>query len=161
MALSNPHQIEREAQRAQANREELVERMMQACREDGPATPLDGIRFYRSSSPTELNLTLSDPAFTLIAQGSKELYLGEERYQYDPYHYCLGTVELPVASHAIEASRERPYLSLRMELDPILVGSIMTELGHTGKPKRVDVKAMNVSSFQQGVQKTLRLTANA
>lgn len=151
MVLSNPQQIEREAQRAQANREELVERMMQACRKDGPAAPLDGIRLYRSSSPTELNLTLSDPAFAVIAQGSKELYLGEERYQYDPYHYCLGTLELPVASHVIEASRERPYLSLRLGLDPILVGSIMTELGHTGKPKRVDVKAMNVSSLDAGL----------
>ncbi len=148
--INSPH-AEREAQRAQANRDELVERMMRACREDGPVQLLDGIRFYRSSAPTELNLTLSDPAFAVIAQGSKELYLGEERYQYDPYHYCLGTIELPVASHVIEASRERPYLSFRMELDPILVGSIMTELGHTAKPNRTDVIAMNVSSLDPGL----------
>ncbi len=148
--INSPH-AEREAQRAQANRDELVERMMRACREDGPVQPLDGIRFYRSSAPTELNLTLSAPAFAVIAQGSKELYLGEERYQYDPYHYCLGTIELPVASHVIEASRERPYLSFRMELDPILVGSIMTELGHTAKPNRTDVIAMNVSSLDPGL----------
>jgi AraC-like DNA-binding protein len=90
---------------------------------------------------------LSDPAFAVIAQGSKELYLGEERFQYDPYHYCLGTLELPVASHVIEASKEQPYLSLRIGLDPILVGSIMMELGHTGKPKRGNVKAMNVSAL--------------
>ncbi len=151
MDLMNRQQAEREAQRAQANREELVERMMRACREDGPVQPLEGIRFYRSSSPTELNLTMSDPAFAVIAQGSKELYLGEERYQYDPYHYCLGTIELPVASHVIEASRERPYLSFRLELDPTLVGSVMTELGHTDKPKRVDVKAMNVSPLDAGL----------
>jgi len=31
MALMNPQQAEREAQRAQANREELVERMARAC----------------------------------------------------------------------------------------------------------------------------------
>ena len=75
----NSQQAEREAQRMQANREELVERMMRACREDGPVQPLEGIRFYRVSAPTELNLTLSDPAFAVIAQGSKELFLGEER----------------------------------------------------------------------------------
>jgi len=145
------HFTEREALIVQANRDELVERMMQVCRQDGPVQPFEGIRFYRSSVPTELNPTLSDPAFAVIAQGSKELYLGEERYQYDPYHYCLGTVELPVASHITEATRERPYLSFRLELDPILVGSVMTELGHTGKPKRVDVKAFNVSSLDAGL----------
>ncbi|MCA9958210.1 MAG: AraC family transcriptional regulator [Anaerolineales bacterium] len=135
----------------QANRDELVERMMRICREDGSAQPLDGVRFYRISFPTELNLVMSDPAFAVIAQGSKELFLGEERYQYDPYHYCLGTVELPVTSHVVEASRERPYLSLGMELDPVLIGSILTELGHAAKPKRTDVKAMDVSSLDPGL----------
>jgi AraC-like DNA-binding protein len=94
---------------------------------------------------------LSDPAFAVIAQGRKELYLGEERYQYDPYHYCLGTIELPVISHVIEASRKRPYLSFRLELDPSLVGSVMTELGHTAKPRRADVKAFNVNSLDAGL----------
>lgn len=143
----NPQQKEREAQRVQANREELVERMMRALPEDGSVEPLAGIRLFRSSSPTELNPNLSDPAFAVIAQGSKELYLGEEYYRYDPYHYCLGTIELPVASHIIEASRERPYLSLRFSLDPVLVGSVMTELGQTAKPRRTDVRAFNVSEL--------------
>ncbi|MCB8976497.1 MAG: AraC family transcriptional regulator [Ardenticatenaceae bacterium] len=151
MDLMNSQQSEREAQRVQANREELVERMMRACPEDGPSRPLDGILCYRFSTPTELNPTLSEPALAVIAQGSKELYLGEERFQYDPYHYCLGTLELPVSSHVIEASRERPYLSLSFALDPILIGSIMTELGHTEKPKRADVKAMDVSALDAGL----------
>lgn len=146
-----PQQKERAAQRVQANREELVERMMRALPEDGSLEPLDGIRLFRSSSPTELNPNLSDPAFAVIAQGSKELYLGEEYYRYDPYHYCLGTIELPVASHIIEASRARPYLSLRFSLDPILVGSVMTELGHTDKPKHADVKAFNVNELDEGL----------
>ncbi|MCI0394287.1 MAG: AraC family transcriptional regulator [Chloroflexi bacterium] len=151
MDSMNPHQAEREAQRVQANRDELVERIARAIREDGTVEPLEGVSLYRSSSPTELNLNVSDPAFAVIAQGSKELYVGEERYRYDPYHYCLGTVELPLASQIIEASRERPYLSLRLELDPILVGSVMTELGHAAKPKRADVRAINVSPLDAGL----------
>lgn len=151
MKTTNGLEAEREELRMQANREELVERMMRACREDGPHLPLEGIRFYRISHPTELNLTLSDPAFAVIAQGSKELYLGEDRYQYDPYHYCLGTVDLPITSHVIEASTERPYLSFRMELEPIVVGSIMNELGHAAKAKGSDVIAMNVSALDAGL----------
>ncbi|MCL4488980.1 MAG: AraC family transcriptional regulator [Chloroflexi bacterium] len=136
----------RETQRAQANRDELVERIARAIREDGTVEPLKGIRLHRSSSP-ELLPGVSDPAFAVIAQGSKELLLGEERYRYDPYHYCLGTVELPVVSQIIEASKERPYLSLRLELDPLLVGSVMIESGHASSPSHADVKAMDVSQL--------------
>jgi len=151
MDSMNPQQVEREAQRTQANREELVERIAQATRENNHFEPFKGMRLYRTSAPTELNLNVSEPAFAIIAQGSKELYLGEEYYRYDPYHYCLGTVELPVVSHVIEASPERPYLSLRLELDPILVGSVMNESGHTAPSGHVDVRALNVSPLDSGL----------
>ena len=151
MDSMDPQQAEREAHRAQANREELVERIARTIREDGRVEPLKGIRLHRFSSPTESLPGLSDPAFSVIAQGSKELYLGEERYRYDPYHYCLGTVELPVVSQIIEASQERPYLSLRLELDPILIGSVMIESGHTAPPSHADVKALNVSPLDSGL----------
>jgi AraC-like DNA-binding protein len=151
MELINPHQAERDSQRMQANRDELVERMSRAIQQDGVVSPLEGVRLFRASSPTELNPNLSDPAFAVIAQGSKVVYLGQERYQYDPYHYCLGTVELPITSHIIEASPERPYLSFRMSLDPILIGAIMTELGHSEPPKRADVMAFNVCRMDAGL----------
>jgi hypothetical protein len=47
-----------------------------------------------------------------------------------PVNYLLATIELPIVSHVIEASPERPYLSLRLELDPTPVGSVMVEAGH-------------------------------
>ena len=42
---------EREAQLMQANREELVERIARAMREDGTVQPLQGLHLARSSSP--------------------------------------------------------------------------------------------------------------
>jgi AraC-like DNA-binding protein len=45
----------------------------------------------------------------------------------------------------LEASKERPYLSFRLELDPNLVGSVVVETGH-GRPHRTaDVRAIDVS----------------
>ncbi len=143
--------VERDAQRVQANREELVERIAQVIREDGTVEPLKGIRLHRSSSPTESIPWVSDAAFCVIAQGSKELHLGEERYRYDPYHYCLGTLELPVVSHIIEASKEQPYLSLRLELDPTFVGSVMIDSGHTAPPSQTDVTAITVNRLDAGL----------
>jgi len=134
-----------EAQHAQANRAELVERVAQATREDGRVEPLNGLYLFRASSPTELLHSVYTPAFCVIAQGSKEVFLGEERYQYDPAHYLLTTVELPVVSQILEASREQPYLSLRLHLDPTMVGSVLTEANLPLPPGQSDVKAMDVS----------------
>ena len=145
MDSMNLQQVEREAHRAQANRDELVERIARAVREDGTVEPLKGLHLHRSSSPTEPVHSVSDPAFCVIAQGSKEVFLGDERYRYDPAHYLLVTAELPLVSQVIEASQERPYLSLRLELDPTLVGSVMVEAGHPSPQSHADVRAIDVS----------------
>src|SRR3989442_8220464 len=138
-------QAEREAQRVQANREELVERIARAMREDGPAQPLKGLHLYRSSLPLEPVHSVVEPSLCVIAQGSKEVLLGDSRYRYDPSHYLLATVELPRVSQVLEASKERPYLSLRLELAPPLVSSVMVEAGHSSPRDHADVRAIDVS----------------
>jgi AraC-like DNA-binding protein len=142
--LMNPQQIERETHRAQA-RYELVERIARAAPKDGRVESLKGLHLHRASSPTEPVYGMSGFAFCVIAQGSKEVFLGDTRYQYDPAHYLLATAELPVVSQIIEASPERPYLSLRLELDSTLVGSVMIEAGHFSPGSHADVRAINVS----------------
>jgi AraC-like DNA-binding protein len=95
----------------------------------------------------------------VIAQGSKEVFLSNERYQYDPYHYLLVTAELPLAGHVLVASKERPYLSLRLKLDAALVGSVMVEAGnHSPQNSKMaslathaEVRAINVSSLDEGL----------
>ena len=143
----NSPPAERDAQLVQAHRDELVERMARAIREDGTVDPLPGMRLYRVSSPTTPLPALFEPAFCVIAQGSKELYLGEESFRYDPYHYCVGTVELAIVSQITDASKERPYLGLRVELDPILVGSVMVETGDYPSENNPDARAISVDSL--------------
>src|SRR5215208_2028492 len=151
MALMNRLQSEREAHRAQASREELVERIARSIREDGTVEPLEGLHLNRSSSPTEPMYGVSKLAFCVIAQGSKEVLLGDNCYRYDPSHYLIATVELPVAAQITEASEERPYLSLRLELDPALVGSVMVESGHPAPRDHAAVKAIDVSPLDAGL----------
>ena len=143
--LTNDSQAKREADRALANRHELTERIAQAICDDGTIEPLKGLHFNRSSSPSEPCHAVSVPAFCVIAQGSKEVLLGRDRYQYDPMHYLLATVELPIVSQILEASPSQPYLSLRIDLDPTLVGSVIVEAGHPSSRSRADVKAIDIS----------------
>lgn len=145
MDLMNDQQAKREASRAQANRDELKERIAQAIRHDGTIEPHKGLHLKRSSSSMEFCHGVCVPAFCAIAQGSKEVLLGNDRYQYDPMHYLLATVELPIVSQILEASKAQPYLSLRLDLDPILVGSVMVEAGYPSAQRGANVKAINVS----------------
>ncbi len=143
--LMNDQQAKREAVRVQANRDELAERIAQAIRDDGMIEPLKGLHLKRSSWPTESCHSVSIPAFCVIAQGSKEILLGNDRYQYDPIHYLLATVELPIVSQILEASKHQPYLSLRLDLNPTLVGSVMVEAGYPSPQSRSNVKGIDVS----------------
>ncbi len=138
-------QAEREAERVQANREELVERIARAMRDDGTAQPLQGLHLSRSSLPLKPLHSVLEPSLCVIAQGSKEVLLGDSRYRYDPSHYLLATVELPRVSQVLEASKERPYLSLRLELAPTLVGAVMLESGYPSPRDHADMRAIAIS----------------
>ncbi|QBD74571.1 AraC family transcriptional regulator [Ktedonosporobacter rubrisoli] len=145
MSTSIKERSEREVQRLQANREELIERLTRVLRQDGMLQPLPGLHLARSSSPTAPLHGISIPSVCVIAQGSKEVLLGESCYRYDPLHYLLTTIELPSASHVVDASTERPYLSLRLELPPTLVSSVLLEAGYTSQGKQADARAIAVS----------------
>src|SRR5438105_15353028 len=135
---------EREARLMQANREELVERVARAMRKDGTAQPLPGLHLHRHSVPMARVHGVVEPSLCVVAQGSKEYLLGESRYRYDPFHYFLVTVDLPNISQVLEASQERPYLSLRLSLAPALVGSVMLEAGHASPRDHTDARDIDV-----------------
>jgi AraC-like DNA-binding protein len=144
-------QIEREAHRAQASRDELVERIARAVPKDGRAEPLKGLQLHRESSTQEWVHSVAVPAFAVIAQGSKRVSLGDDRYHYDPMHYLLVTADLPIATCVLEASQEWPYLSLALRLDPTLVGSVMVEAGHVSPRRHGNARAINVSPLDAGL----------
>lgn len=136
---------ELETHRTYAYQKELAERVARAIPEDGAVEPLQGLLLVRFSNPTEPLHGVSRPSFCVIAQGSKQVLLGDSLYRYDPAHYLLATVELPVVGQVVEASAERPYLSLRLDLDPALVASVMVEAGHLSSRSQGDVRALDVS----------------
>src|SRR5260221_6443326 len=138
-------QDEREAELMQAEREELVVRIGRAIREDGTVQLLEGLDRYRCSLPVKPVERVLEPSVCVIAQGSKEVLLGDGCYRYDPSQYLLATVELPRVSQVLEASKERPYLSLRLELAPTVVSSVLVEAGHASPPGHADVRAIAVS----------------
>jgi hypothetical protein len=95
MDLMNRPPSEREARRAQAGREELAERVARAVGEDGAVELPGGLRLLRASAPTPEAYGVSSPAFCVIAQGSKEVWLGDDCYRYDANRYLMPPLRYP------------------------------------------------------------------
>jgi len=150
---------EREDRRRQADQEELAERIARTLPHDGTVEPQPGLHFRRCSRPTERIHGFHEAAFCVIAQGSKELILGEERFRYDPAHYLITTVDLPMIGQVIEASPERPWLRVRLVLDPTVVTSVMVESGVVqARGDGTGVKSIDVSPLDGNLlDATLRL----
>ncbi len=142
---------ERSLQRDRLNREELVASLTNAIPLDGTKEPLEGIRLARASVPTDRVHGVSKPSLCVIAQGIKEIYLGEGTYRYDPEHYLMATLELPVTGRVIQATSDHPYLSIRVEIEPSLVGQVMVEAGQLSFPPASESKAVVVSSLGGGL----------
>jgi len=142
----------------QAHRDELAERIASVVRDDGVAEPIGGLRLTRATGPTDRVHAVSRPCFCVIAQGAKEVFLGETMYRYDPDRYLLATIEVPLTGRVVGASKESPYLALRLELDPVLVGSVMVEAALPTPSSKDDAKAVVVSPLDLGLlDATVRL----
>jgi AraC-like DNA-binding protein len=148
----------RMAKLAPVYREELAERIASAVRTDGVVEPIEGLRLTRATTPTDRVHAVSRPCLCVIAQGTKEVFLGETMYRYDPEHYLLATIEVPLTGRVVNATREHPYLALRLELDPVLVGSVMVEAALPTPTSKDDAKAVVVSSLDSHLlDATMRL----
>jgi AraC-like DNA-binding protein len=127
MRINTPD--ERQVRRMKADQGELAERIARAVPRDGLAVPHPGLNLARFARPTELHHGFLEPSFCVIAQGAKTLTLGQDVFRYDPARYMIATVGVPMTAQVVEASPDRPYLSLRLDLDPAVVGSVMVESG--------------------------------
>lgn len=148
----------RQAGRMRANQQELADRIAHALPHDGALEIQPGLHFRRHSQPTEPVYASSPPSFCVIAQGSKEILLGDDTFRYDPAHYLISTMELPLVGEVVEASTEQPYLSFRLELDPSVATSVMVESGYVQPSSEGSVKAVDVSPLEVDLlDATLRL----
>ena len=147
MSEQTTRELVSERLRAEARRNELVDLIARLIPQDGAIQPIKDLYLFRVSTPGDPIHSVYKPSLCAVVQGSKEFFLNDERFVYDPDNYLLVTAELPLVGQVLDASSEQPYLSLLLELDPALVGSVIAEVGDIAPQKDVDVRAINVSAL--------------
>jgi AraC-like DNA-binding protein len=91
-------------------------------------TRINGVNLVRRENAYQPKPLLYKPEIIILAQGRKNVYLGDRRYTYDANNYLVLTVHLPVMCEAIIKPGE-PLLGIVIKLDPRVIGEILAEMG--------------------------------
>ncbi|MGE1082782.1 AraC family transcriptional regulator N-terminal domain-containing protein [Pseudomonas shirazensis] len=111
----------------EALREELAGLILRHA--GGGPSAIDALYLSRYEENLRAMPTLAQPALCILAQGSKTLFLGDESYTYDPLHYMVVSVTLPITGASLDASPDNPCLGLRLDLDPAEISQLIAESG--------------------------------
>lgn len=103
---------------------EPIERGRESAPADGVhATPIAGLQLLRLDRPGAPLPALYEPE--LVVQGRKVAMLGTQRPVYDPLHCLVVGVPMLPAAQVVEASPQRPYLRVRLQVDPREIGQLV------------------------------------
>lgn len=98
------------------------------CPADGSFdTAIAHLGLVRSSALTEPLHTLYEPSCCIVAQGRKRVTMGDRAWQYDPTHYLVVGLDLPVIGAVVEATEQAPYLCLRLQLDRQVLADMLLQ----------------------------------
>jgi AraC-like DNA-binding protein len=132
------------------HRMELAARVASVARIDSvQATAIPGVAVIRASAPSLPLPSLYDPSLCIVVQGRKTATLGRETYVYDPFHYLVVSVTLPVMGKIIEASPAAPYLCLRISMSASTIADLLLQLGPTAQPKNESDRGLYVARMNE------------
>jgi AraC-like DNA-binding protein len=114
--------------------EPLDELRLLITRYAGSAPTASGIRAVSSDAPTELAHHVLEPTFAVVAQGAKRAVLGDKVFEYSAGQYLVVSVDLPIAGHVFQASRELPYLGAGLTLKPTTIATLLLEMTTSERP---------------------------
>ena len=91
-------------------------------------TAIPALTLHRRSAPTDPLHCIYSLGLGVIAQGAKQVMLGDEVINYSRGRSMLTTIDLPVVSHVTQASARTPFLGLLLTLDPRQIVQMASEL---------------------------------
>jgi len=89
-------------------------------------SPIPNLYLYRRDEPTTPNVCLVEPSIVFVAQGAKQLVIGDQSYRYDATRFMVTALDLPGSSQVLEAQPEQPCLGLVYKLDLRTIAELST-----------------------------------
>jgi len=92
-------------------------------------TPIPGLTTVRATAPSGLLYAISRPLVCLVVQGRKHVTMGGQGFGFSAGDSLLITADVPTVSQITRASVAAPYLSLVLELDPMILTDLSAQMG--------------------------------
>jgi AraC-like DNA-binding protein len=86
---------------------------------------IEGVELFKISTPYSKINSVLPASVCILAQGSKNLYLGEEKYIYNKDSYLISTLKMPVVAELIDSSFENPCLGVIIYLDSNIISELL------------------------------------
>lgn len=126
-------------------RAELAELIRQHAPTDGSfQTVIKSLFMVRHDHAQQSVPGLVHPALCIMAQGRKDVTLGDEVFTYDPLNYLVLSVALPISGKVIYATPDEPHLAMRLDIDPAHINALIAEAGPMSVPSRPSGRGMYV-----------------
>ena len=121
-----------------------------ALAEGDMSTEISGLRLYRRSEPSPCVSAAYQPSLVVFAQGQKRINVGKTVHLCDGSNFLLTSVDLPVVSQVVRATKEKPILGLILNLEMPAVREILSqhEFHFSEEPGDARAMAVGVSSTE-------------
>ena len=115
---------------------------------------IPGVHAIRHSRVnTELMHGVAQPALCIVAQGSKNVMLGQEVYEYDASRMLVYSVDLPVTGRITRASYSEPFLGFKLVLDPHKIAELVLRVYPHGLPRVHESRGLYVGQINMSIIK--------
>jgi AraC-like DNA-binding protein len=94
--------------------------------EENRATNIPGLSLHQRIAPTAPCSMTYEPGVTVIAQGRKRVDLGRTTFIYGESRYLLTSVDLPIVSQVVGASKETPCLAMFLKLEMPVIRELLS-----------------------------------
>lgn len=129
-----------------SNIQELVTLIEQHTGADGAyVTTIPGISLHRVSHVSRPHYDVLKPVVCIVAQGSKQMFVGETVHAYDKNRYLVISLDIPVLTEVVEASLEKPLLCAVFSLDPADISTLMIENDFKRSKREAPTSAITTS----------------
>ncbi len=100
-----------------------------APKSGGNAGGWPGLTIYRFTEPMAPQWEeIQSLSLGIVAQGTKAVTVGGQRYVYDPFNYLVLSSNLNFQAEILEASPRKPFLSFVLQIDPTVVKKVSADM---------------------------------
>lgn len=102
-------------------------------------TAVPGLRLMRAFGQVPPRHMIYRPSLCVVAQGAKQMLVGERMMTYGAMQSLVITAQVPVLGTIIEASAEKPFVGANLDLDPKIILDVLTRLDQGPDPTGNDL----------------------